>query len=258
MCGSKLALLVILLSVSLAGQHGSTNAVNPYTAPDDAAAGARLYRAQCAGCHGPDGAGTGAGPSLNSGTFRKGGSDEAVFHTISKGVPGSSMPAFSFSGLRTWQLVTHLRSLSIKHGASQMKGSAQAGRALFSASCSGCHTVAGKGGLSGPDLNDVGSRLSGVALRTALLDPNADVNSEYWSVAIRTISGRKLTGIRLNEDTHSIQIRDENGKLISVGRRDIAESELIRQSPMPAFAGKLTGEQIEDLLAYLVALRGNQ
>jgi putative heme-binding domain-containing protein len=190
--------------------------------------------------------------------FRRGGSDEAIFQTISKGVPGSSMPGFPFSGLQIWQLVTHVRALSITHGAIQMKGHAESGAALFRKDCSGCHAVAGEGSHSGPDLTAIGLRLSGVALRSALLEPNADVASEYWSVAIRTISGRKLSGTRLNEDTHSVQIRNEHGKLVSILRRDIAESQLIRESPMPAYAVKLSAKQIDDLLAYLVGLRGNQ
>lgn len=247
---------LIVICVRLAAQHGSSSAVNPYTGPDHAAAGAKLYRAQCAGCHGPDGAGTGAGPSLTSGSFRRGGTDEAIFHTISTGVPGTSMPAFPFSGLQVWQLVTHLRSLSITHGVTRIKGDARSGEEIFRKSCSGCHTVAGEGGLVGPDLTLVGLKLPAVALRSALLDPSADVASEYWTVRARTISGRSLNGVRLNEDTHSIQLRDDRGRLISILRRDISESELIRASSMPAFAGKLTESQLENLLAYLVGLRG--
>jgi cytochrome c oxidase cbb3-type subunit 3 len=257
MYGSRVAGL-LMLCLPAAGQHGSTTAVNPYTGPEHALAGARLYRAQCAGCHGPDGAGTGAGPRLNSGTLRRGASDEAVFQTISKGVAGSSMPGFAFSGLQIWQLVTHVRSLSIIHGARQMKGNAEAGTALFRKNCLRCHEVAGEGGFLGPDLTGVGLRLPGTALQSAILDPSADVASEYWSIAVRTISGRKLLGVRLNEDTQSVQIRDERGKLTSILRRDIAESELIRQSPMPEFASKLSPTQIDDLLAYLVGLRGKQ
>lgn len=102
-------------------QRGSTTAVNPYTRREHEQAGAMLFRSQCAGCHGPDGTGTGAGPTL-TGAFRHGDSDEAIFRTISKGLPGTSMPAFSFSGLQIWELVTHVRALGIAHGATQTRG----------------------------------------------------------------------------------------------------------------------------------------
>src|SRR5882757_5454959 len=124
---------MIFLCLPVAAQHGSTTVVNPYTDPEHAEAGAKLYRAQCAGCHGLDGAGTGAGPSLTSGTFQRGGSDEELFRTISKGVPVTAMPAFSFNGLQVWQLVTHVRAIGIVHGATQVKGDAAAGAVLFRA-----------------------------------------------------------------------------------------------------------------------------
>ena len=109
----------IFFALPILAQHGSTTVVNPYTSPEHAQFGATLYRSQCAGCHGLDGAGTGAGPSLISGTFQRGGSDEELFRTISKGVPGTAMPAFSFSGLQVWQLVTHLHAIGIIPAAAQ-------------------------------------------------------------------------------------------------------------------------------------------
>jgi putative heme-binding domain-containing protein len=258
MCGRRIAGFVFLLSLRLAGQHGSTTAVNPYTGREHAAAGARLYRGQCAGCHGPEGEGTGTGPVLATGQYRHGATDEALFQTITKGIPGTAMPGFKLTGLQTWQLVTHLRSLVIARGASLAKGDTAAGARVFQASCSGCHTVGGAGGLSGPDLTSVASRHTLSDLRRSVLEPDADVASAYWSVALRLKSGGKLSGTRLNEDTHSIQMRDPGGRLVSVLRRDIAESELIRKSPMPAFAGKLSESEIENLLAYLTTLRGDR
>src|ERR1044072_2919797 len=104
MRGTTLA-ATLLAVLPLLAQHDSTTAVNPYTSPEHADAGAKLYRAQCAGCHGPDGAWTGAGATLTSGAFKHGGSDEELFRTISKGLPGTSMPAFAFSGMQIWELV---------------------------------------------------------------------------------------------------------------------------------------------------------
>ena len=61
---------IVLCALPVLAQHGSSTVVNPYTGPEHEQAGAKLFRAQCAGCHGPDGTGTGAGASLASGTFR--------------------------------------------------------------------------------------------------------------------------------------------------------------------------------------------
>jgi putative heme-binding domain-containing protein len=250
--------IALMLAASLPGiaQHGSTNVVNPYTGPEHVEAGAKLFRSQCAGCHGRDGAGTTTGPNLTTGTFQRGGSDEALFQTITKGVPGTTMPAFSLTGLQTWQLVTHLRTLPIARGASPAKGNRQSGAVVFQSNCAGCHAVGREGGFQGPDLTAVASRRSLAELHTAVTDPDAHVSPEYWSVQIKTTSGKTLRGTRLNEDTHSLQLRDESGRLFSVLKRDVAEHELIRRSPMGVISGKLSEAQINDVLAYLVTLRG--
>lgn len=246
---------LLIFCLPLLGQHGSTTVVNPYTDAGHAQAGAKLYRAQCAGCHGLDGAGAGAAPSLVSGTFRHGGSDEALFRTISKGVPGTSMPAFSFSGLQTWELVTHLRTLNIGQGLSQAKGDPKAGASVFRTSCLSCHMVKGEGGLRAPDLTSVGSRRTVGDLTEAITKPDAQVASSYWSVVAKTSSGQTVRGIRLNEDTYSLQLRVDGEKLVSLMKQDLKEVELVRKSPMPSFADKLSPTQLDDVIAYLVSLR---
>ena len=243
----SLALLVVC--APLFAQHGSSTTVNPFTSPDDAAAGARLYRAQCSGCHGVDGGGAGAGPSLTSGNLRHGATDPLLYQSISKGVPGTTMPAFevALGGKPIWQLVAHLRSLTLAKGSSQVKGDALEGAKLYAANCVGCH---GAGGTA-PDLTGVTKRRTVAELRTSILDPHAQVASEYFSLRIRLRSGQELRGIRLNEDTGSIQMRTAEGKLTSVLRSELADSELIRRSPMPEFASKLSASDIENLIAYL-------
>jgi cytochrome c oxidase cbb3-type subunit III len=249
---------LILVCLPVAAQHGSTTATNPYTGPEHVEAGAKLYRSQCAGCHGPNGSGTGAGPSLTSGMFKHGGSDEGLFRTVSKGLPGTSMPGFSFSGLQIWQLVTQVRALGIVHGVSPSRGDPKSGAGLFKANCSNCHAVAGDGGRSGPDLTGVASRRSYTDLRTAMLEPDAEVESEFWSVAVRTTAGQTVRGIRLNEDTSSIQIRTDQGRLVSLLKHEVAGMDLNRRSPMPSFKEKLSEAQMQDVIAYLMGLRGEQ
>ena len=229
--------------------------VNPYTLPDDEQAGGKLFRPQCAGCHGPDGSGTGAGPSLASGTWKHGGSDDALFRTISKGVPGTAMPAFSFSGLQIWQLVTYIRGLGIARGATQTRGDAASGAAVFHANCSPCHQAAGGGGLTGPDLSAIAARRSYRELRESITNPDAEVSSPYWSLQATTSTGQSVRGTRLNEDTFSLQVRDENGRLRSLLKRDLKNVEVIRRSPMPSFTGKLSDSQIDDVIAWLISVR---
>jgi len=86
------------------------------------------------------------------------------------------------------------------------------------------------------------------------LDPNAEVSADYWTLRARTKAGQPISGIRLNEDTHSYQFRDKTG-LHSVFKKDLAEHEIVKTSPMPSYQGKLSDRDFEDLIAYLAARR---
>jgi putative heme-binding domain-containing protein len=247
-----------IFALPLFAQHGSISVVNPYTGPEHRQAGAALFRSQCAGCHGPDGRGTGAGPNLAADAFAHGGSDEALFRAISKGFPGTSMPAFALSGLETWQLVTHLRALAIAHGATVGPGDAAAGAVVFRSHCARCHSVNGEGAFTAPDLSDVAVRQSRAEMRESILDPDAQVASPYWSVTATTATGKTLRGVRLNEDTFSIQLRDPEGRLVSLAKRDLASYEVTRRSPMPGFRDALSERQVDDVIAWLISVRRAQ
>ena len=248
-----LILFVFTLPV-LQAQHGS-NITNPFSSPEDLAAGRQSFRSQCAACHGLDGSGGAAGPDLSTGVFKHGGSDAALFQVINKGVPGTPMVGFALGGREVWQLITFLRSLAIGKGAEQAKGDPKKGMQVFSASdCGRCHTAALPGGLAGPDLSEIGSRRSLAQLVSAVIDPNADVSPDYWSLRARTKSGQTINGIRMNEDMDSIQIL-ESGKLRSLWKADLANFEIVRTSPMPSFKDKLQPAEVENLVAYLASLR---
>ena len=236
----------LALCVTLPAQHGSSPAV----ALDQTSDGAKLFRAQCAGCHGIDGSGTGAGPSLNTGNFRRGKTDEAIVATVSKGVPGTTMPAFSYDANQMWKLVTYVRSLGLVRESADVLGDGKAGEAIFRASGAGCHTTAGA--YTAPDLHQVALRLTAAQIRESIISPDAAVPPHYWSVSARTTGGQSLNGIRLNEDTSSIQLRTRDGKLTSVLKKDLASFDIVRTSPMPSFKGKLTDAQLGDVIAYLI------
>jgi putative heme-binding domain-containing protein len=98
----------------------------------------------------------------------------------------------------------------------------------------------------------VGQRLSRAELEAAVMDPSAAVAPEYWLWRATTTTGQTITGSRLNEDTYSVQILDAGGRLRGLAKSEIERQALERRSPMPSFRGKLSGSQLNDLLAYLV------
>ena len=85
---------------------------NPYVTAGDIHHGKDLFRSHCAGCHGPDGSGGGVAPALRDRHMVQGGSDWALFRTISSGVRGTAMRGFDLPWLDKWQLVAFLSSLA--------------------------------------------------------------------------------------------------------------------------------------------------
>jgi mono/diheme cytochrome c family protein len=74
-------------------------------------------------------------------------------------------------------------------------------------------------------------------------------------VRIVTRSGETIRGRRLNEDTATVQIIDEQERLRSLEKRSIATFDLDSRSPMPGYGGRLTDAEIADLVGYLLTLR---
>lgn len=234
--------------------------VNPHTTPADLSNGAQLFLAQCARCHGPKGEG-GRGAVLAQPRLPHAPDDQSLFVVIRDGIKGTEMPGgYALDTLETWQLVAYVRSLG-RMAPESVPGDAQRGRQLYQAkgNCSQCHIIRGQGGSLGPELTDVGSRRNAAHLRAALLDPASSLPERFLAVRLVTKDGRRISGVRLNEDTFSIQVRDLNGNLHSFFKDDLQDLQRdTGKSPMPSFQSAFSASEMDDLVAYLVSLRGNR
>ena len=219
-------------------------------------AGSRLYGAQCALCHGNNGDGI-AGVNLQRQQFRRASSDDDIKNTITTGVAAAGMPPFRLQPTELDGLVAYIRSGFDLSGASFRVGNAARGQAIYDRNgCAACHRVKGTGARTAPDLTDIGALRQPAAIQRSLLTPTAAMLPINRPVRIVMRDGRAIRGRRLNEDTFTVQLIDENERLVSLAKSEIREFEAGTASPMPSFAGKLNGDEIADLLAYLVSLRG--
>ena len=91
-----------------------------------------------------------------------------------------------------------------------------------------------------------------------LTNPNDTIAPQNRFVRVVTKQGVTISGRRLNEDTHTIQLIDEKEHLISVSKSDLREYELLKTSPMPSYKDKLTQQEISDVVSYLLSLKGSQ
>ncbi len=76
-------------------------------------------------------------------------------------------------------------------------------------------------------------------------------------VRVTTRSGEVTEGIRINEDNYSIQLKDVSGNFRSFEKAQLQSQERLKgQTPMPSFKN-LKPADVQDLVAYLLAPRGN-
>jgi len=252
--------LPLLLAGALAVAHSSREQ-DPSSKPaaEDLERGKRLFVGYCALCHGIEGTG-GRGPSLNQPTLRHVANDAALFQLIKTGIEGSEMPGFwQMTDREIWQVVGYLRSLG-RTAAVKLAGDAAKGRTVYDAKgCAACHIVRGQGAGLGPDLTDVGARRSPAYLREAVLEPGAAVPEGFLIVSVTTRDGRTVRGLRVNEDSFTLQLRDAANRFQSFRKLDLKElKKEFGVSTMPSYQTLLTDAELEDLIAYLASLRGEK
>ena len=223
----------------------------------DIEAGSRLYASQCALCHGATGDVV-AGVDLRRGQFRRAMSDQDIAAVIANGVPVAGMPGFRFEAREVEGLVAFIRAGFDVSGTSVTLGDPARGRAVFSGNghCGSCHRVNGVGPRVAPDLSDIGALRTPVALQRSLVSPSTAMLPINRPVRIVTRDGRRINGRRLNEDTYTVQIIDQDERLLSLDKVDLREFEVGTASPMPSAADTLSGGEVADLVAYLLTLRG--
>jgi putative heme-binding domain-containing protein len=219
--------------------------------------GSRVYGTSCVLCHGPNGDAVG-NVDLRSGKFRKATSDEELGRLIANGVPGTAMPPHKLQNDEMTGIVAYVRSMRDLNGGAVTIGDAGRGKAIFAAkgACMTCHRVNGEGSRVAPDLSEIGSVRSAVELQSSLLDPTAAMRPINRSVRAITRDGKTIIGRRLNEDTWSVQLIDAQERLVSLAKADLKEYTVIKTSSMPSYRGKLSAQELADVLAYLLTLKG--
>jgi putative heme-binding domain-containing protein len=262
----------LLPSARVLAQHSYT--------PAQIDEGRMLYDNNCGRCHNDTGDGV-AGVQLFK-EIRRASTDDDIAKIIKQGIPGTAMPAHSFTDTQALNVVAYLRSMvgvtpassaaaatsSAATVASLANGDAARGKAIFNgaAGCSTCHRAEGAGGQTGPDLSAIGrprGRRGGAAagppdvaqIERSILDPNAEIAPNYRVFEVTPKNGAPVRGTLLNQDTFSIQMRDSTQHLRAFLKNDLKDY-TFQPSPMPSYRGKLSAQELTDLLTYLVSLKG--
>jgi putative heme-binding domain-containing protein len=225
--------------------------------PADIQYGAQIFATQCTACHGTSGDLI-PGVNFRAGTFKRVVTDNDLRATITNGVPGTGMLPFTFGASELTGIVSYLRNMNSFDAHGSVMGNASRGQALFqgAGNCSSCHGVNGKGPRVAPDLGDIGTLRTADLLHRKLIDPADNVLPANRGVRAVTNDGKTINGRRLNEDTYSVQIIDEHERLVSLDKSSLKEFTVLKTTTMPSFKDKLSAQELADVEAYLLSLKG--
>ncbi len=255
------------------GQESQTNAAakgDPTThmTPAEIESGKLNFQGSCGECHGVDASG-GVGPNLHGVVQKRG--PQGVFDIIRNGLPGTAMaPVSSLNDKRAWQVVAYLKTLKAAPGSMTAEGDPAKGKELYASNgCAMCHEIDGKGGAVGPPLTGIGSMRSPKYLEEVLIDPAKNPPPDpalpdrrmwtgYVLTKVVTKDGKMFVGSRVNEDTFTITLRDMAGNYRTFDKSKLRSVDKeFGKSFMPSFS-HLSESQRNDLVAYLMTLKGAQ
>lgn len=140
----------------------------------------------------------------------------------------------------------------------EWQGDAKNGRLVFNTTgtCHKCHVVNKIGRHLGPDLSEVGRKLSRQAMLESVLFPSAGISHNYDAWTLLLVNGTTMTGLIASETDDEIVLIDNEAVRHTVATDDIDEK--IRQSVslMPADLQKImTPQELVDVVAYLETLK---
>lgn len=138
-------------------------------------------------------------------------------------------------------------------------GDVAAGQALFAAEktqCAKCHVVNGVGKEVGPNLSEIGSKLSKEALYLSILDPSAGISFNFETSEIVTNEGQVLQGIVVSDTADSVTLKTAEAITRVIPKAEIDEIAKLKISLMPQdLQRQLTAQNLIDIVEYLTTLK---
>ena len=201
------------------------------------------------------------GVDLAHGQFRRASTDEELGEIIRRGIPGTAMPPGNYSTVQAARIVAYLRWLATSGQRLSPPAIPFADARCSKArrQCLTCHQVRGQPGRGSVRiLTDIGRLRRAVELERALVDPEKDVQPQNRMVTVVTKDGTAITGRLLHHDTFTVLLMDSGEHLRSFSKPDVRDVTIIKTSTKTSYRGKLTPQEIADVVGYLVSLKGSR
>ena len=122
--------------------------------------------------------------------------------------------------------------------------------------CANCHIVNEFGKDVGPNLSEIGSKLSREAMLTAILAPSAGISHNYENYSVLTDEGQVITGLKISETNDEIVIRTADAIDRKISKDAAVTIKKSEKSIMPENLHHLTGQQgLIDIVEYMSTLK---
>jgi putative heme-binding domain-containing protein len=262
---ARTVIAVAIVSVLLAVVQNAQN--KPSVGTPEAAAARQAeakatFTGVCASCHGLDGRGGERGSDIVSqgDVLRKG--DAELIRILKEGKIAEGMPSFASQGpARLSALVDYLRELQGERRQAQLPGDPEKGKALFfgAARCSTCHMIGGRGGFFGSDLSAYAARIGADDVRTAIVDPNKELDPRRGLVTVTLSNSETLTGLVRNQDNFSLQLQTPDGAFHLLNKSEIRTTKYEGKSAMPPdYGATLSKQELDEIVSFLLRVAGSR
>lgn len=140
------------------------------------------------------------------------------------------------------------------------RGNARRGAAIFGSAhfaCLSCHKVGPQGGAAGPELTNVGGRLTPSQIVEALYWPRREVRPEYRVWMAQTKSGRSVQGYLVGQTAQEVELRDPaRGAVTVLPRSELEELREVGTLMPEGLVAAMSPTQRADVVRFLCELKG--
>lgn len=136
----------------------------------------------------------------------------------------------------------------------ELKGDERNGKDVYKNVCSTCHVVNKEGVNFGPDLSEIGKKLSKEALYTAILYPDQGISFGYEGYTFKMKDGTMAFGRIVSETEDKVDISYIQQQQ-SLDKNEIASRTKLENSLMPSnLQSSMSQQELVDLVVYLSTL----
>ncbi len=138
------------------------------------------------------------------------------------------------------------------------RGNVERGAAVFAktGTCANCHKVNGAGKEVGPDMSEIGGKLTREALFESILFPNAAISHNFETYVVVLKNGETHSGILLSQTAAEVVIKGADALSRKFPKAQVLALKKDKLSMMPADLQKqMSAQELVDVVAYMTTLK---